>query len=336
MVIVIINPASGTGHRTVEARGRARAAMAARAFVELGVPHRIEITERAGHGAEIARRAIADGASLVCGWGGDGTMNEVASVLAQSPLPLGVIPGGSGNGLARELGISLQPMRAMQQAVTGVDRWLDVGEIGGRLFVNVAGIGFDAHVARCFNEPGRRRGFLAYLATSFTQLLTYRSEAYAIALPSETIEGKALMVVVANSAQYGNGARVAPLAQPDDGRLDLVVVAPSSPLRSMWRARRLFDGKLAREKGVSFRLAETLTISSLNGSSPDGTSSFNSHGAANGKPASTNGAPANSATVNGVNGTLWFHVDGEPVQGANGSLDVRIHPRALRVRVPRA
>jgi diacylglycerol kinase (ATP) len=303
MVIVIINPASGTGHRTPEARGRARAAIASRAFVELGVPHRIEMTERGGHGAEIARKAIAEGASLVCGWGGDGTMNEIASVLAKSPVPLGVIPGGSGNGLARELGISLQPIRAIQQAVMGVDRWLDVGEIGGRLFVNVAGLGFDAHVARRFNESGRRRGFLAYITTSLTQLFTYRSEAYAIALPGETIEKQALMVVLANSAQYGNGARVAPLAQPDDGRLDLVVVEPSSPLGNVWRARRLFDGQMARERGVSFRTAETLTISSANGHGPD-------H-------------------------RLWFHVDGEPVQGANGHLDVRIHPRALCVRVPR-
>lgn len=299
MVIVIINPASGPGHSTVEARGRARAGIASRAFVELGVPHRIEITERPGHGSEIARQALAEGATLVCGWGGDGTVNEIAAVLTQSSVPLGVIPGGSGNGLARELGLSMQPARAIQQTVMGVDRWLDVGEIGGRLFVNVAGLGFDAHVARCFNESGKRRGFLAYLTTSFTQLLTYRPEAYAIALPGETIQGHALMVVLANSAQYGNGARVAPDALPDDGRLDLVVVEPRSPLHNVWRARRLFDGQLAREKGVSFRRAETLTI--------------------------TNG-----------HDSLWFHVDGEPVEASNGSLDVRIHPRALRVRVPRA
>lgn len=272
--------------------------MASRAFVELGVPHRIEITERPGHGAEIARQAMADGASLVCGWGGDGTVNEIATVLAQSEVPLGLIPGGSGNGLARELGLSMQPARAIQQTVMGVDRWLDVGEIGGRLFVNVAGLGFDAHVARCFNESGKRRGFFAYLTTSFTQLLKYQPEAYKIKLPNETIKGEALMVVLANSAQYGNGARVAPDAQPDDGRLDLVVVEPRSPLQNMLRARHLFDGSLVRAKGVSFRRAETMTIS-------------NGHEA------------------------LWFHVDGEPVQGANGALDVRIHPRALRVRVPR-
>jgi YegS/Rv2252/BmrU family lipid kinase len=300
MVIVIINPASGPGSRTLTARGRERAGVASRALVELGVPHRIEITERPGHGAEIALKAIDEGASLVCGWGGDGTVNEIAAVLAQSPVSLGIIPGGSGNGLARELGISLQPARAIQQMVMGVDRWLDMGEIGGRRFVNVAGLGFDAHVARCFNERGRRRGFWAYITTSFTELFSYRPEAYAIALPNgERIEGQALMVVLANAAQYGNGARVAPDALPDDGRLDLVFVESRSPLQNMWRARRLFDGQLAREKGVSFRRADTMTIS-------------NGHEA------------------------LWFHVDGEPVQGTGGPLDVRIHPRALRVRVPRA
>ncbi len=331
MVIVIINPASGTGHGTVESRGRARAAMASQAFVELGVPHRIELTEHPGHGAEIARQAIASGAALVCGWGGDGTLNEIASVLAQSPVPLGVIPGGSGNGLARELGISMQPACAVHQAVMGVDRWLDVGEIGGRLFANVAGIGFDAHVARRFNESGRRRGFLAYITTSFTQLLVYHPEAYEIDLPGETIQGQALMVVLANGAQYGNGARIAPQAQPDDGRLDLVVVEPSSPLHNVWRARRLFDGQLSREKGVSFRRAETLTISSLNGRAkgnrhPNGEDPANGNGPANGN-AEGNGHSANRA--------LWFHVDGEPVEAANGSLEVRIHPHALRVRVPR-
>jgi diacylglycerol kinase (ATP) len=300
MVIVIINPASGPGSRTLAARGHERAGIASRALVELGVPHRIEITERPGHGAEIARKAIDEGASLVCGWGGDGTVNEIAAVLAQSPVSLGIIPGGSGNGLARELGISLNPTRAIQQMVMGTDRWLDMGEIGGRLFVNVAGLGFDAHVARCFNEPGKRRGFFAYIATSFQQLLTYRPEAYAIALPNgERIEGPALMVVFANAAQYGNGARVAPDALPDDGRLDLVFVEPRSPLQNMWRARRLFDGQLAREKGVSFRRADTMTVS-------------NGHDA------------------------VWFHVDGEPVQSNGEPLNVRIHPHNLRVRVPRA
>jgi diacylglycerol kinase (ATP) len=297
MTVVIINPSSGTGHDTAQACGRRRIRLARRTLDELGIPYRIELTESVGHGAALARAAVAEGASLVCGWGGDGTLNEIASALAFSPVALGVIPGGSGNGFARELGISLKPTRALVDAVRGVDRTIDVGEIGGRLFVNVAGLGFDAHVARRFNELGRRRGFFTYLATSLVELFTYESRSYHIALPEETFQGDALMVVLANAAQYGNGARVAPGARPDDGRVDLVVVDPGTPLGNVWRARRLFDGTLPHARGVITREVEALRITSGNGS-------------------------------------LSFHVDGEPVHGA-ASVDVLIHARALRVRVPK-
>jgi diacylglycerol kinase family enzyme len=215
-----------------------------------------------------------------------------------------MIPGGSGNGFARGLGFSLNPRRAIEQAVRGKERIIDAGEIGGRLFFNVAGIGFDAHVARVFNERGLKRGFLAYITTSFVELLGYRAASYALDIADETVLRDAMMVVVANSPQYGNGAQVAPHARPDDGHLDLVVVPPGSPLTNMWRARRLFDGKLRRVPGVLLRDVETMRIG---------------NGAANGALAS--------------NGALWFHADGEVVEGV-APLDVRIHPHALRVRVP--
>ena len=297
MTVVIINPMSGTGHTSPEARGQQRAALAREVLDRLDVPYRILLTERPGHGALLARQVYDEGASLVCAWGGDGTMNEIASELAFSEVPLGVIPGGSGNGFARELGISLKPERALIEAVQGAERILDAGEIGGRLFFNVAGLGFDAHVARCFNERGKRRGFVAYLTTSLVELFTYRAASYHIAVEDESFDRSALMVVVANTAQYGNGARVAPQARPDDGHLDLVVVDPGTPLGNVWRARRLFDGSLPTSPGVMMREVEALNIRS-------------------------------------TNGALWFHVDGEPVQGTR-SLDVRVHPRALRVRVPR-
>ena len=118
---------------------------------------------------------MAAKAPLVFAWGGDGTMNEIASELAFSTSALAMIPGGSGNGFARGLGVSLSPRRAIEQAVRGKERLIDAGEIGGRLFFNVAGIGFDAHVARLFNERGLRRGFLAYVTTSLVELFGYRS-----------------------------------------------------------------------------------------------------------------------------------------------------------------
>jgi diacylglycerol kinase (ATP) len=302
--VVIINPASGPGGAGIEARGRHRMSIARKTLDRLGVPHRIELTRERNHAAELARAAVAAKAPLVFAWGGDGTMNEIASQLAFSDVPLALIPGGSGNGFARGLGVSLRPARAIEQAVRGRDRLIDAGEIAGRLFFNVAGIGFDAHVARVFNERGLKRGFLAYITTSLVELFGYRGASYAIDIANETVQRDALMVVIANNSQYGSGAQVAPHARPDDGHLDLVVVPISSPLTNMWRARRLFDGHVPLVPGVLLRDVETMRIS--------------------------NAMPGGAASVNGA---LWFHADGEVVKGM-APLDIRIHPRALRVRVP--
>ena len=303
--VVIINPASGPGRAGLEERARYRTSLARRTLERLGVPHRIELTRERDHAAELARAAVAAKAPLVFAWGGDGTMNEIASALAFSDVPLAVIPGGSGNGFARGIGVSLRPARAIEQAVRGSDRLIDAGEIGGRLFFNVAGIGFDAHVARLFNERGLKRGFLAYVTTSLIELFGYRAASYAINIADdETVQRDALMVVVANAPQYGNGARVAPHARPDDGHLDLVVMPPGSPLKNVWRARRLFDGHVPRVPGVLLRDIETMRIS--------------------------NTTACGAASPNGA---LWFHADGEVVKGM-APLDIRIHPRALRVRVP--
>jgi diacylglycerol kinase (ATP) len=303
--VVIINPASGPGGGSIEERTAYRTSLARTTLERLGVPHRIELTRARDHAAALARAAVAAKAPLVFAWGGDGTMNEIASELAFSTTAIAIIPGGSGNGFARGLGLSLSPRRAIEQAVHGKERLIDAGEIGGRLFFNVAGIGFDAHVARLFNERGLRRGFFAYITTSLTELFGYRAASYRIKIAAEeTVQHDALMVVVANSPQYGNGARVAPHARPDDGHLDLVVMPPGSPLKNVWRARRLFDGGVPRVPGVLLRDVETMRIS---------------NGGANGS------APAN--------GALWFHADGEVVKGV-APLDIRIHPHALRVRVP--
>jgi diacylglycerol kinase (ATP) len=303
--VVIINPASGPGRAGIEERARYRTSLARKTLERLGVAHRIELTRARDHAAELARAAVASNAPLVFAWGGDGTMNEIASQLAFSKVALAMIPGGSGNGLARGLGVSLRPVRAIEQAVRGKERLIDAGEIGGRLFFNVAGIGFDAHVARVFNERGLKRGFLAYVTTSLVELFGYRAASYRIAIADETIvQRDALMVVVANASQYGNGARVAPHALPDDGHLDLVVMPPGTPLRNMWRARRLFDGHVPLVPGVLLRDVETMHIS--------------------------NTTPAGAASPNGA---LWFHADGEVVKGM-APLDIRIHPHALRVRVP--
>jgi diacylglycerol kinase family enzyme len=141
---IIINPISG-GASPRQARARAQIALA---VVDAhGDPVEVLMTEGVGHARELAKSAVRRGARLVLAWGGDGTINEVASALAFDEVPLGIIPAGSGNGLARELGVHPRAERAIADALQAVPRPMDLGEFDGRLFANIAGSAFDAHVA---------------------------------------------------------------------------------------------------------------------------------------------------------------------------------------------
>ena len=148
-IAVIINPISG-GARP-DAIGE-RASLAAALIEKHGETADVFITQRAGHARELAKVAVSQGARLVIAWGGDGTINEVASALAFADVPLGIVASGSGNGLATELGVNRRPELALEGSIQAAPRVMDVGELGGRLFVNVAGVGIDAHVAWQFNQ----------------------------------------------------------------------------------------------------------------------------------------------------------------------------------------
>jgi diacylglycerol kinase (ATP) len=253
------------------------------------------VTERPGHARQLAKAAVQRGARLVVAWGGDGTINEVASALAFDEVPLGIIPSGSGNGLARELGVSKRPERALADALAALPRPMDIGEIDDRLFVNIAGIGVDAHVASQFNAPGNeRRGLLTYARITARALLTYAPADYRITTGSGTVEAHAVLVTVANSAQFGNGACIAPGALLDDGLLDLVIVRERSRLGTVSQLLRLFNGGVERIPGYSRQQIRQASIE--------------------------------------CDRPMTFHVDGEPVV-AGTKLRVRVHPAALRVAV---
>lgn len=289
-IAIIINPVSGGAGQS---QPRARAELAATTIEQLGEAADVLVTERAGHARLLAAAAVKRGARLVIAWGGDGTINEVASALAFGPVPLGIVPAGSGNGLAAELGIQRIPERAIAAAAHAIPSSIDMGEIGGRLFVNVAGIGLDAHVAAQFNSAGnRRRGFPGYLRIGVWAMLTYVPSTYTISTEEDRIVVRAVLVVIANSAQYGNGAQIAPGAKVDDGELDIVVVEERSRLLTCWRAPRLFNGTVDKVSGYSIRRTREVRIASAD--------------------------------------PMAFHVDGEPVQGGT-ELKARVHPKALRV-----
>jgi diacylglycerol kinase (ATP) len=292
--LAILNPISGTRGNPEAIRSRVQLANAV--LSSAGIAYDVRVTERQGHAYELARSAVAQQTALVIAWGGDGTMNEVARALAFSSTALALIPAGSGNGLARELHIPFDPARALQTALHGCDRIIDAGEIGGRLFFNAAGVGFDAHVTTLFNtRPTGRRGLLSYATIATRELFSYQPDSYTIVTDGENLHHHSLLIAVANSRQYGNGAIVAPDADLSDGQLDLVVIEGRSALRTLWGARRLFNGTIAKSNGIATHRTTTAMIT---GQRP-----------------------------------LCLHVDGEPVANTATTLSVHLHPSALRVRV---
>lgn len=293
-VAVIINPISGTGRRT--GAGGWRRSAAERALAARAVDGQVFLTEYAGHARPLARAARAAGATLVVAWGGDGTINEVASEIVSGDITLGIVPSGSGNGLARELRIPFDPAAAFAVAFDGRDRVIDAGELDGRLFFNAAGLGLDARVAHAFAARGlASRGFRRYVALAVRELLTFEPDEHTITVDGRTWRTKALLVAVANGRQYGNGARIAPHARLDDGRLDVVIVRDRSALSALLQAPFLFAGLVHRLPGVTMTVGTEIEIASAR--------------------------------------TAVYHVDGEPFAGGE-SLKGRALPRALTVRTP--
>ena len=290
-VAVIINPMSGS-EGGVET-GRSRSARAMAVLESCGCQPQIFVSEWPGHAHDLARRALDERVDLAFVWGGDGTVNEVASVFAFSGTPMAIVPAGSGNGLAASLGIPRRPEAAMPQALEGCDRAIDAGRLDDRMFFNVAGVGFDAHIAHRFDEANGRRGALSYVSLALRELVTFQPPTCRITVDGERREYRVDLVAIANGAEYGNGARIAPEARLDDGALDLVIAESRRPAINMWRAIRLMTGSFAGAPGVSTRRVRELSI---------------------------------EADV-----PIRFHVDGEPALGGT-RLDVRVHPGALLVR----
>lgn len=280
-------------------------AAATREAVERGRPgwrdYAVYLTREPGHATALAREAVAGGAEVVLAVGGDGTVNEVACGVLGSRAALGIVPAGSGNGLARALRLPLRPARALAALETAERRAMDVGLLNGRLFLNVAGVGFDATVGHAFHESGRRggrRGLVGYLRLSLRELRRYRAPRLVVqAEGREPLETVPFVLTFANGLQYGSGAVINPGAKLDDGLLEIAVFE-QGPLPVLLAAGpRLFLGGLERLPGYR-RLAVT------------------------------------SATVTGA-APFAVHVDGDP-EPATDRVLLELRPLALEVLVPQA
>jgi len=258
------------------------------------------LTESPGHARALARESSSRGDDLVLAVGGDGTANEVAAGLMGSPTALGIVPAGSGNGLARTLRIPLSPAVALRALASGVVRGMDVGLANGEPFLNVAGAGLDAAVGADFHAHGKRggrRGVLTYVRLSLRRALRFAATRWRLEAAGEVFDGRALIVAFLNGRQYGGGATVAPRARLDDGILDIVVFEDAPLGEILLHAPRLFLGTIHRYKRYRHTAAA-------------------------------------SAVLTGE-GLFEHHRDGEP-EGAVARLEIGLAPRALRVLVPRA
>lgn len=287
----ILNSAAGTG------RDPAVYETAVRSVFNAGdLAHRVQRTEGRGHGGDLARRAVADGFDAVVAIGGDGTINEVARALVGTSAALGILPKGSGNGLAREFKIPLDPTAAARALPGYRPLAIDVGRVNGELFFNVAGFGLDARIARAFeiSESGGRRGRWPYVKLGLRAFLRYRPSPVTLRHDGGQTRVTPLLVALANGKQYGSGARIAPDAVIDDGLLDVAVVEDAPWHRLIAAVPRLFAGTFRRASFLRTFRTQRLRVD------------FDEEGP--------------------------YHLDGEVRSGR--SLDVDLLPRALNVLVP--
>lgn len=298
--LVVINPIAGPG------RMRSIGACVDLARTTLTAHHYdtdVRITEGPHDAFRFGREGVEAGVDVVVAWGGDGTVNGCASAVASTNVPLAIIPGGSGNGLARDLAIPLNAAQAFQIAATGGVRRIDAGDLHGSLFFNVAGIGFDARIADRLAQPGARRGLLGYIMATVGELRGYEPGRYSIhnaydvdgrQLQADITDHPALFIALANSRQYGNGAQIAPKALLDDGMLEIVVVEPQSGYRILRQVPAFFRGTLEEGPGLLMRSAASMEIACAH--------------------------------------PISFHVDGEPRTGPT-MLAVKTRRRILSVKV---
>ena len=252
-VVLLVNPAAGMRRASVdqvEAQLRERGARVETA-----------LTSRAGEGIEIARQAAAGGADVLLACGGDGTINEAVNGLARTRTALAVLPAGTVNVWAREVGIPLDPARALNLLWDGERRWIDLGRAGERYFLLMAGIGFDADVAAQVTSPEKRRwGPLAYVARGVVAALTWPRHRMRLRLDDRSLRRQTVFLVVGNTRLYGGLVNITHHAVADDGLLDVCMFDGGGVLDRLGHAVRVVARSHTRVPTVEYYRARRVTL----------------------------------------------------------------------------
>ena len=288
-VLFIINKYSGTGYKpAVEGR-------LVTFCQQAGIEAHLEFTQGRGHATGLAAQAAQSKQfDVVFAVGGDGTVNEVAKGLVNTHQVMGIIPKGSGNGLARHLGIPLEFKKCLSYITSLHVISMDSFTINNHLSINVSGIGFDGHVAGLFGKNGNR-GLTNYTKLVLQEFIKYPEFTGEIIVDGSKVEECAFVVAFANSSQFGNNARIAPHASVCDGELDISFVRKVSFIQALGFAYKMFTGNLNKSGFVKIIKGREITLR------------FS-------KP-------------------MAFHIDGEAMIPAN-EFEVKINPASIRLLIP--
>ena len=249
-IVFIMNPISGTGSKKgiPEAIDR---------YIDKELfDYEIRTTEYAGHACHIATEAKEQGVDVAVAVGGDGTVNEVGRAIVESDTALGIIPCGSGNGLARHLMLPMNVKKCLQLINTCEIHRLDYGKINEHYFFCTCGMGFDAFVSQKFAQAGKR-GPITYAENILREGLKYQPETYEIEDETGVHRYKAFLISCANASQYGNNAYIAPRASMSDGLLDVIIMEPFDLLDAPQISLDMFNKTLDKNSKIkTFRCKE--------------------------------------------------------------------------------
>lgn len=234
---------------------------------------------------------------LFVAFGGDGTVNSVATSLLNTQKTLGILPGGSGNGLARNLNIPLSWLRALDTLIHGHDVFIDAGKINDIYFYNVAGIGLDGLISKKFNLESKTRGLLSYVYLTLKGIIEMPSFNVRISTLETEFEDEIMILALANFREYGGNVVIAPYASPYDHQLDLCILNKFKLIKSSLNVQRIFTGNIDKFPFYkSFRFTRT--------------------------------------SIRSLQGPIPFHFDGEYGGRELAEFDVSVVPAALKVRIP--
>ncbi|MEO6303362.1 MAG: YegS/Rv2252/BmrU family lipid kinase [Bacteroidia bacterium] len=192
--------------------------------------------------------------------GGDGTVNAVAKSIVGTNITLGIVPAGSGNGLARSLGLSMNVEEAIKQIAKGDKTKVDHGTVNGIPFFCTSGIGFDAHIGNLF-ATSTKRGLQSYVKITLREIFRYRAKEYTLSFNGQTIKRKAFLITVANAGQYGNDFYIAPQANMQDGLFHVVVVKPFNAFVAPGLLTKVLKRKANTSHYIETFVTDKITVS---------------------------------------------------------------------------